>query len=77
MIVVAVKVKKQLFLWKSFDEWCARAARDFRGYRSCNLLNDADYICVDSDGNACTKGAHFMAARDANLFPVACYLVAE
>jgi hypothetical protein len=73
----SIVIRSVLFQWETFDQWANRAARDFRGVRAHQTILDKDYVCVDTAGNVCTIGRHFMAARDAGRFPVVCYRVAE
>ena len=68
--VVPVKGKK-LFDFYSFNDWVNTAQRKFR---SVNLRPN-HYLCIDTQGNVCTEGKEFHAARDNGWFPVTVYQV--
>jgi len=55
--------------FNTFRSWVNEASELFGRFRK-----SADqYICLDKNGNTCTIGKDFMAARDNNLFPVEVY----
>ena len=68
--VVLVKGKK-LFDFTSFNDWVNTAQRKFGSVG----LRSNQYLCIDTQGNVCTKGKEFHTARDNGWFPVTVYQV--
>lgn len=53
-----------IFEFPTFSNWVNKAPAKFKPYRM------EVTICVDAGGNVIKNRLGFMAARDANLFPV-------
>lgn len=55
--------------FKSFDDWVNFATARLTGTTDEDGFEVAA-ICVDAKGRRCSKGGHFMRARDEDAFPV-------
>jgi hypothetical protein len=60
-----------LFEFDSYAQWVNKAASWF------DVVRSHDCICIDAKGRICTRGLHFITARDEKAFPVKVYYVAE
>ena len=67
---VIIKGKK-LFEFTSFNDWVNTAQRKFGAVS----LRPNHYLCIDTQGNVCTKGKEFHTARDNGWFPVTVYQI--
>ena len=68
--VIPVKGKK-LFDFPSFNDWVNNAQNKFLAVN----VRPNHYLCIDTQGNVCTKGKEFHTARDNGWFPVTVYQV--
>lgn len=59
----------EVFRFASFSEWVNTARSVFRFYG----MTSGDVLCIDARGRICNVGAHFMAARDEEAFPIVVY----
>lgn len=57
-----------LTTFTNFQQWVNKATTRIGGYGNMEQL-----LCLDKNGNVCHIGQDFMAARDADLFPVKAY----
>ena len=70
---IEIKVQRELFSFKSHQDWVDWAQRR---YRDCGVPS-RNCIAVDAGGNICTIGKHWMTAEAEGLFPVKVYEVAS
>lgn len=57
--------------FSNFQSWVNHASSWIGGARESGHV----ILCIDKAGNTCSTGADFMAARDANRFPVTAWFL--
>ncbi len=66
---LSIKVKRELFRFRSQQEWVNKAKS---WYANCGV-RQGFYIAVDAQGHVIHMGKCFMAATERNLYPVVVY----
>jgi len=66
METITITVGEELFEFRSFGHWVAKAQNMFK--RSGRT--GASILAIDQKGRICSTGREFMRARDDNSFPV-------
>ena len=69
-LVRQVSFSEFLFEFDSYEHWVDKARTWFLRTQAPH-----DAVCIDMKGRICTRGKHFMVAKDEDAFPVKVYRV--
>lgn len=69
MTTIQIKIKRELFSFHSIQDWINKGQSR---YANCGV-KQGHYITVDANGHIMHIGKCFLAAKEANAYPVTVY----